>query len=135
MDRQLGFVLREASVAVWNDVRRALEPTGLRPQTYATLLIIDSCDGCKQGDVADALGIRRSNMVALIDELVGQKVVTRAVNSGDRRSYSLSLTPEGLALLQKGRNAHGAHERRVAEALEGFDADAFLNVAARLSRF
>ena len=132
--RQLGFVLREASIAVWNDVRRALEPASLRPQTYATLLIVDTCPGCKQGDVADALGIRRPNMVAVVDELVGQGLIARDVNSGDRRSYALSLTAQGRAVLKQGQAAHHAHEQRLADVLDDAESALLLAIATKLSR-
>lgn len=126
--------MRTASVAVWNDVRRALETVELRPQTYATLLIVDANPGCKQQDIADALDIRRPNMAALVDGLVGRALIARAVNHEDRRSYSLSLTPAGRALLDRGRAAHREHEKRLSAVLECIDIDTLMAAAARLAR-
>jgi DNA-binding MarR family transcriptional regulator len=120
LHRQPGFVLRQAYFAVWGDLITTLEPFGLKPQTYATLLIVGSSPGCKQQDIADALGIQRPNIVAMIDKLVAAGWIARAVNPDDRRSYSLTLTDEGSALLEASRAAHAAHEAR-AMALLGED--------------
>jgi DNA-binding MarR family transcriptional regulator len=133
LDRQVGFVLRHSSIAVWNHLVATLAPVGLKPQTYAALLIIETSPACKQQDIADALGIQRPNLVALIDALVERKLVSRRVKAGDRRSYSLSLTRAGGALLAKGRTAHLAHEQRIDAALAGLDVEQLLKAAVALA--
>jgi DNA-binding MarR family transcriptional regulator len=129
---QPGFVMRQASLAVWNDLVTTLAAVELKPQSYAALLIVDTSPGCKQQDIADALGIARPNLVALIDALVERGLVDRGVNADDRRSYALTLTDAGRALLSKGRAAHGLHEARLAEALSAKEAAALLASARKL---
>jgi DNA-binding MarR family transcriptional regulator len=129
---QPGFVMRQASLAVWNDLVTTLAAVELKPQSYAALLIIDTSPGCKQQDIADALGIARPNLVALIDALVERGLVDRGVNAGDRRSYALTLTDGGRALLDKGRAAHRLHEARLADALSAKEAAALLASARKL---
>jgi DNA-binding MarR family transcriptional regulator len=131
---QPGFVMRQASLAVWNDLVTTLATVGLKPQSYAALLIIDTSPGCKQQDIADALGIARPNLVALIDALVERGLVERGVNAGDRRSYALTLTDAGRALLGDGRTAHRQHEERIAEALSPAEASALLSSVRKLIR-
>ena len=129
---QPGFVMRQASLAVWNDLVKTLAKAGLKPQSYAALLIVDTSPGCKQQDIADALGIARPNLVALIDGLVERGLVERGVNAGDRRSYALTLTNSGRALLDSGRAAHRQHEARLADALTADEAKALLAAARKL---
>jgi DNA-binding MarR family transcriptional regulator len=119
LHEQLGFVLRQAYTAVWHDLIRTLEPFGLKPQTYATLLLVEATPGCKQQDVADALDIQRPNIVALIDKLVEAGWLRRETNATDRRSYALSLTDAGTQLLADSRAAHRDHEARTAALLDG----------------
>jgi len=118
LHQQLGFVLRQASIAVWHDLTRTLEPFGLKPQSYATLLLVGTRPGCKQQDIADALDIQRPNMVALIDRLVDAGWLRRDANAADRRSYALNLTGAGQKLLADSRAAHRAHEARIANLLD-----------------
>ncbi|UVO54396.1 MarR family winged helix-turn-helix transcriptional regulator [Sphingomonas sp. SUN039] len=117
LHQQIGFALRQASSAVWSDLVATLAPFDLRPQVYATLLIVEANAGCKQQDIADALGIHRPNLVALVDDLVARNLIERSVNAADRRSYSLVLTDEGKAHLDAARAAHKVHEGRIAKAL------------------
>jgi DNA-binding MarR family transcriptional regulator len=114
---QVGFVVRQASLAIWSDLVTTLAKVDLKPQTYAALLIIDTSPGCKQQDIADALGIARPNLVALIDGLVERGLADRGVNADDRRSYALTLTEKGRVLLKTGRATHRLHEKRIANAL------------------
>ena len=131
---QPGFVMRQASVAVWNDLVATLATVELKPQSYAALLIIHTSPGCKQQNIADALGIARPNLVALIDALVERGLVERGVNSEDRRSYALTLTDAGRALLDRGRAAHRLHEQRLSEVLSTEEAAALLASARKLVR-
>ena len=126
--------MRQASLAVWNDLVTTLATVGLKPQSYAALLIIDTSPGCKQQDIADALGIARPNLVALIDGLVERGLVERGVNAGDRRSYALTLTDSGRVLRDSGRAAHRLHEVRLADALTADEVAALLAATRKLVR-
>lgn len=117
LSRQVGLALRNAQAAVWGDLVATLEPFGLRPQQYAALLIADAAAGCKQQEVGEALGIFRSNLVALIETLVAAGLLVRLVKPDDRRSYALHTTRKGKALLARAGDAHAAHRRRIAAAL------------------
>jgi DNA-binding MarR family transcriptional regulator len=134
LHEQLGFVLRQASIAVWHDLTSTLEPFGLKPQSYATLLLVGTTPGCKQQDVADALDIQRPNMVSLIDRLVDAGWLRRDANPTDRRSYALSLTDAGQKLLVDSQKAHRAHEARIAGVLGGSASKDFVDTCMRLTR-
>ena len=132
LHRQLGFALRQAHYAVWQDLVRTLEPFGLKPQSYAMLLLVEATPGCKQQDIADALDIQRPNIVALIDRLVEAGWLARGMNTRDRRSYALSLTKSGSQLLTESRVAHDAHERRISSILGG-ERDSIVETCLRLA--
>lgn len=52
-------------------------------------------DGLSQQQLGDRIGVDRSDMVRLIDELEGLGQVERARHPSDRRRYRLTLTPRG----------------------------------------
>jgi DNA-binding MarR family transcriptional regulator len=52
---------------------------------------------------------------------------------GDRRSYALTLTPEGAALLVKAKAAHARHDRKVSNALVGLDKAALIEALERIA--
>jgi DNA-binding MarR family transcriptional regulator len=134
LHQQIGFALRQASSAVWADLVATLAPFELRPQVYATLLIVEANAGCKQQDIADALGIHRPNLVALVDDLVARNLIERSVNATDRRSYALLLTDVGQMHLDAARVAHRLHEARIAKALDAAQQSALLDLLASLAK-
>jgi hypothetical protein len=106
------------------------------------LLIIHENPGLKQQEVGQALSIQQPNLVSLITELVNEGLVQRTTNSGDRRSYSLALTPAGKQRLAQANRAHAENERWLSEAIAPFPlinsvppCGASLRIATCLHRF
>lgn len=89
----------------------------IRPAQYGILTVIENNPGLKQIDVSLALGIKRTNMVALIDVLQKRDLVRRVTVKSDRRSYALHLTPKAKALMSKLRACATRHEKEVGAAL------------------
>ena len=58
-----------------------------------------------QQELGEQLGIDRTTMVELIDELERQGAVVRRRNAADRRSYALSLTPRGRTVQKRAAKA------------------------------
>jgi DNA-binding MarR family transcriptional regulator len=119
LETQVGFLLRLAQVAVFKDLITALKPFDLRPTDFSVLLVIEATPGLKQQEVGEALRIQRPNVVTILDQLQGRGLVLRGAVPGDRRSYALTLTPEGATLLAKAKAAHARHDRKVSSASGG----------------
>jgi DNA-binding MarR family transcriptional regulator len=114
---RLGYVLRRAQIAVFRDFFETFAPFDIKPAQYSILTIIERNPGLKQAQVCDALGIKRANFVAMIDELEARGWVRRDEAPGDRRSYALVLTPQGEAFMPKLHETSARHERRLIAAL------------------
>ena len=121
LDRRLGYLLRRAQIAVFRDFFSAFAAHDVRPAQYSILTVIEANPGLKQGEVGEALGIKRPNFVAMIDELEGRKLVRRAPSAGDRRSYALMLTAKGARLMAELHAVSERHELRLIDAI-GLDA-------------
>ncbi|RBP00233.1 MarR family transcriptional regulator [Roseiarcus fermentans] len=135
LDRRLGYWLRRAQLAVFRDFFATFESYDIRPAQYSILTVIESNPGLKQGVVGEALGIKRANFVAMIDELQGRGLVRRAPIPGDRRSHALVLTAEGARLTAELHAVSDRHEGKLIAAIgETAYRDLFapLNALARL---
>ena len=75
---------------------RRLAPMGLTVRLCGVLILLGEGPVSQQA-LGEQLGIDRTTMVELIDELERKGVVVRRRNAADRRSYALSLTPRGRA--------------------------------------
>ncbi len=87
--------------------RRRLKPIGLSVQMCGVLNLL--ADGpVSQQQLGEQLGIDRTTVVELIDDLEGQGVVERRRNPADRRSYSLHLTAKGRTIQKRATRAFDA---------------------------
>jgi DNA-binding MarR family transcriptional regulator len=109
----VGYMMRRAWLAWFQDFLRTFADVAIRPAQYGVLMIIELNPGLKQADVSAALGIKRTNLVALLDGLEERGFARREAAAGDRRSYALYLTSKGTALLQRLRELDALHESRM----------------------
>jgi DNA-binding MarR family transcriptional regulator len=63
------------------------------------LLIIEAGGARTPREVADLLGIGRTNVTGLLDRLEIEGLLTRAIDPADKRSFILGLTEKGQALV------------------------------------
>ncbi len=112
-----GYMLRRAQFAAFNDFLRFFDDLGVRPVQYAVLNVIDRNPGLKQSQVSEALGIKRANLVAILDALERRGLARREPVATDRRSYALRLTDKGTALMKELRARSEAHEKRLAAVI------------------
>lgn len=110
LDRFVGYHLRRVSSAFGTNFNQAMAGTGLRQVLFGILSIIDAHPGINQGAVGRALGIKRANMVSLINELVDGELLDRKVADDDRRAFSFQLTPKGRMILDDAFKRVEAHE-------------------------
>lgn len=129
----VGYALRRAQLAVFEDFIRSLEAVDLRPAYFSVLLVIDVNPGLNQSEVSSALGIQRTNFVAMVGRLEKRGLIVRKPARGDRRSYALYLTDEGKALLERALRLQGAHEEKLARKLGPGGRERLLSLLWRLA--
>lgn len=134
LDNLLGYRLRRAQLAVFQDFLIAMKDFDLRPAQFSVLAIIAANPGLKQSRVSEALGINRANFVALLDELEQRKLARRAPAPGDRRSNALFLTAKGEGFLKDAyRHLLTQHEKRVETVLGSVDKQQLLGLLEKLT--
>src|SRR5262245_37150249 len=69
LGEMIGYALRRAQLAVFDEAIRVFAELDLRPAQYSVLALVGHRPGLKQSDVAAALGIQRANFVTLFDGL------------------------------------------------------------------
>ena len=91
-------------------VRRVLRPLGLGAQQYLVLKQLQALGQASQAELADALGIDRSNLAAIAADLSDRELVARTRDEADRRRYVLRPTAAGERLLRRTDGAIAAAE-------------------------
>jgi DNA-binding MarR family transcriptional regulator len=78
-----------------------LAEVGLHPGQDAMILALASGTSLSVTELADALGVRPSTVSKMADRLLKCGYLLRKRDETDKRTTSISLTPEGLALREK----------------------------------
>ncbi len=86
---------------------RRLAPMGLTVQLCGVLNRL-AVGPISQHELGEQLGIDRTTMVEVIDDLEARGVVVRQRNSADRRSYSIQLTAKGRTFQKRAAKAFDA---------------------------
>jgi DNA-binding MarR family transcriptional regulator len=109
----VGYLLKRAQMAVFADFNRTFAEEDVRPAQFSILIVVDDNPGLKQSQLSHALGIKRTNIVSMLDGLAQRGLLERRQVVGDRRSYALHLTAKGAALCKSLRTKWAAHEDRM----------------------
>jgi DNA-binding MarR family transcriptional regulator len=130
----LGYNLRRAQVAVFQDFAAAVAAHDITPGQFGVLVLIDRNAGLNQRELGEAMGVDRSTVVAVLDRLERRGLVQRRPVPTDRRSYALHLSPQGEALLAALVPVVRAHEDRIAADLSAAERDTLNRLLKKLNR-
>ncbi len=111
---RLGFLLGRAHAANRRLAEARLAGLGIGVKTIGALTVLADEGPLSQQQLGQRMGVDRTTMVAVTNELDDLRLVTRERNPRDRRAYTLRLTGTGRRLL---RRATTAAERAEAEFL------------------
>jgi len=109
----VGYNLKRAYVIVSADFRTTLGEEGLAPRVFSALALIMRFPLITQSDLARKLGIERSGLVAIIDDLEARGYVVRQPVPKDRRVQALAPTASGKDAYRQASEAVKAHETQL----------------------
>ena len=122
---RLGYLMKHAHLRLTDLTSSALAPLRISGRECAVLIAIDDRAPLSQQEVARRLGVDRTTMVALIDDLEDKGLVQRRADPDDRRKNVVILTDPGRATLHRARAATGEAERRFLAPLSAAEGAAF----------
>jgi DNA-binding MarR family transcriptional regulator len=108
---RLGYLLKHAQLRLSELTASAMEPYGINGRQCAVLAAIDDRVPQSQQEVARRLGVDRTTMVSLIDELEEKGLVQRSPAPDDRRKNVVALTDVGHDTLRSATKATAEAER------------------------
>jgi DNA-binding MarR family transcriptional regulator len=113
LEQFIGYNLKRAYVIVQADFREALGKDGLSPREFSALSLVVQYPNVTQSELARLLGIERSGLVAIVDELERRGFLARAAVPGDRRVQALVPTKIGQSAYEKSLSVVLDHERKL----------------------
>jgi DNA-binding MarR family transcriptional regulator len=113
----MALVASRALVGVAARSLSALEADVTLPQ-YRALVLLSARGEQKVSTLADALGIHPSTATRLCDRLLAKGLIDRTTSRGNRREVTLTLSPDGLALVNAVTRSRRRELRRIVSRID-----------------
>jgi MarR family transcriptional regulator, temperature-dependent positive regulator of motility len=113
-----GYLLAIAGAASRRRWVEMLAQFDVTPSQFKVIMSLDETGSVGQRQLAEMIGIDARNCVPIVDSLVDRDLLSREIDSTDRRRRALSLTAKG---------------RRLAQALESVNAETETKLLSTLS--
>jgi len=117
LEELIGFNIHILDLLMYQLFYERFPKRAITPGVFSTLLAIKANPGVRQGALADALLIQRSNMTILVNQLARKGYVKRRRSKGDNRGVVLSLAEPGERALRQVQAEMAAHERLLRSGL------------------
>ncbi|HEY2636431.1 MAG TPA: MarR family transcriptional regulator [Solirubrobacteraceae bacterium] len=131
---ELASRLRFAVTRTARRLRQEAAPAGLSPTLTAALATVDRLGPLTPSELAAAERIQRPTATRILARLEADGLLERAADPADRRSWLVSATPTGRALLHEVRTRKEAFLAERLAALEAADLAALERAATVLER-
>jgi DNA-binding MarR family transcriptional regulator len=129
----VGYVLRRAQIAVFQDFVQTMATLDVRPAQFSVLLVIALNPGVNQTQISDALGIKTANLAVMLNELASRGLAERRPGAADRRAHALHLTARGKLLMRQLQTRVADHESRIVDRLGTAEKQQLLTLLDKLT--
>src|SRR6476659_5486892 len=99
LSQRVGFLLVQLGTHAHRRFAERLARLDLHPRQFGMLSHLAASEGQSQQALSIVLGLHRSAVVALVDDLEHRGLAERRRDPLDRRAYALYLTSQGRDLL------------------------------------
>ena len=128
----IGFRLRKAQLAVYEDFMRGAPVKGLTPGQLAILILIERNPDMTQQRLCDGIRVEKSTLVVRLHRLVERGLIQRVRSTKDRRQNSLKLTKKGNATLTNMLDFVAKHERKLTVRLSPSERKQLLDLLQKI---
>jgi len=133
LSRRAGFLLVQLGTHAHRRFAERLADRGLHPRHFGMLSHLAAAEGQSQQAMSVALGVHRSAVVALVDDLEHRGLAERRRDPGDRRAYTLFLTSTGRELLEELRRAADEEDAELLAALDASERSQLISLLQRVA--
>lgn len=134
LEELVGFNIHILELLMYQLFYERFTKRSMTPGIFSTLLAIKTNPGVRQGALADALMIQRSNMTILVNRLIRTGYVKRCSAKGDNRGVVLFLAEPGERALRQVNAEMSAHEKLLASGLTAKERETCLALLQKMTR-
>jgi MarR family transcriptional regulator, lower aerobic nicotinate degradation pathway regulator len=132
--RHAGFLLAQLGRGLTRQYRCALAPIGLKPRETQALLRLCDHGPMSQQALGAALDTDASNLVALLNDLEADTLISRRRDPEDRRRHVVEISKRGSKFVAEVERAAGEVEDRFFASLDAQERVVLQGLLARVAR-
>lgn len=125
--------LNQISSAIFSD-RMEAENIELTPVQFAALSEIEAMPGIDQATLAGAIAYDRVTLGGVVDRLEQKDLVKRNISPNDRRARVLTLTADGVRLLNKTRPIVKSLQNNILLGLDANESSQFIQLLIKTTK-
>ena len=129
----VGYRIRKVYSYLFQTFTDMFRPLNLAPGQYSILLLISLNPGLNQMMLAEASGLDRSTIVPIANRFAKLGWIRRTRRKGDRRAYSLRLTPLGQTIVDQAKPIIAQHEKQLVANLSKEERLMLIRLLSRIS--
>jgi DNA-binding MarR family transcriptional regulator len=129
----LAFALAMAGNGATQRLASALAAEGIAPPHLGVLRQVGQNQGISQQELATALGVAPSRVVALVDDLEAKGLVERRRSSRDRRVSELTTPPGAKAAITRIRRIVREHDASLTSRLTAAEQEQLLSLLQKVT--
>ena len=133
LSRRVGFLLAQMGTHAHRQFAERLARLDLQPRHFGMLSHLAASEGQSQQALSVALGIHRSAVVALVDDLEHRGLAERRRDPVDRRAYTLYLTSAGREMLAELESMADERDVDLLSALNASERSQLLSLLQRVA--
>jgi DNA-binding MarR family transcriptional regulator len=133
LSRRAGFLLVQLGTHAHRQFADRLARLDLHPRQFGMLSHLAASEGQSQQALSEALGIHRSAVVALVDDLEQRGLAERRRDPVDRRAHTLYLTPPGRDLLADLQRIADERDVELLTALDASERSQLISLLQRVA--
>lgn len=127
------WLLGRASLAAQRRTSQRLTDAGMRRGFYGVLATLEEFGPAAQAEIGRRLGVDPSDMVAILNELTADGLVSRDRDPTDRRRNSITITAAGRAAMIRFDTAIAEAQDAMLESFTPAERDQLLGYLQRLT--
>ncbi len=128
----IAYKLRLAQILAFRAFEEKLAARGRAPRYLGLLAIIGSHPGQPQSRLAEAVALRRSSLVTILDILTEEALIERRPAPGDRRSNGVWLTAKGERMVTDLLTESRRHDAMLTAGISAEEIETTLRVLDRV---
>jgi len=114
-------------------IRKGHIPDNIQGEMFVLIFIKERHGKIIPSDISDAIGVSSARVAAALNSLEKKGLITRRIDSDDRRRIIVELTPEGMVLAEEHKKMQMENIRAMLTLLGEEDSAELVRIIGRLS--